>query len=125
MSKLIVTVHNPEQTVLDALADTLFPVARDKGLQIEMRALSVANIPEEDLEDARKAIDNSIENGPSFGTATKFQDDAHIAADAVLENIRGRRGIGNELESFMYDEEIINEMVDSISDIIRVGMKAV
>lgn len=59
---------------------------------------------------------------PRFGTAERFQDRAHHCTDAILEEIRGRKGIGNELEAFMHDDDTIDNLVDEVSRIIRRGM---
>lgn len=44
------------------------------------------------------------------------RDVSRVAALAVIEELTGRGGIGNELES--YDNEIREDIIDSLSDII-------
>ncbi len=118
---ITVTVHGGEpqeqQTVLDVMQATGLP-------GISYRSLSVASMEDHELKEAQNSIENTVD-GPRFGTAKEFRDDAHRSADAILENIRDRSGIGNELESFMHDDETIDNLVDNVSAIIRVGMKVV
>ncbi len=59
---------------------------------------------------------------PRFGTLERFQDRAHQCTDAILEDIRGRSGIGNQLEAIMSDDDVIDNLVDSMTRIIRQGM---
>lgn len=46
-------------------------------------------------------------------------DWAHAAARGVISNLEGRRGVGNELES--YDVEIRMEIISEIAEIIRLA----
>lgn len=48
-------------------------------------------------------------------------DDAHLAALAVLTDLSGRRGVGNELESI--DDDIKAQLVEDLTDIIRAVFK--
>lgn len=127
MSKFTVVVAGNEdakqQSVLDYLAEHLDPFVRDKlKLGVNITKIQVAEMDEKELESAKRQM-TWTEDGPRFGTAKVFCDDAHRTADAILENIRDRSGIGNELEAFMHDDEVIDDLVNSVSALVRVGMK--
>ncbi|MGF6996846.1 hypothetical protein P3T25_005221 [Paraburkholderia sp. GAS32] len=49
-------------------------------------------------------------------------DWAHAAARGILEDLRGRSGVGNELEAL--DEDVRTELVESVADIIRTAHSA-
>lgn len=116
--------NDAQQTVLGYLATSLHPLLRDTLKQsVQVVTIKTAEMTNEDIVVARRKIQRREMDPPSFGTSPAFVDDAHVVAEAVLENIRGRSGIGNELEAI--DEDTQQEMVESISGLIRVGMKAV
>jgi len=47
-----------------------------------------------------------------------------VTAAACLEELRSRSGVGNELESYLGDQEIEEDIIDSMVEIIRQGMGA-
>ena len=124
MSKIIVTVAGNDPTSQQSVLDVLL-AASGNTLNVAYRTVHVVPMEGKELEVAQRHIAYTNENNPRFGTAKEFKDDAHRTTDAILEDIRDRRGIGNELESFMYDDDVIDNLVDNISALIRVGMKVV
>lgn len=52
-------------------------------------------------------------------SVTPAADWAHAAARGILSNLKGRGGIGNELEQL--DEELRKEVVDEAAEIIRLA----
>lgn len=53
---------------------------------------------------------------PLFEEAVEVSTKAHNAALAIMKNLTGRRGVGNEIESM--DDDVREEMVNSIAAII-------
>jgi hypothetical protein len=47
---------------------------------------------------------------------------AEVIAAACLSDLRGRGGVGNELDSYMGDQEIEEEIIDTMAEIVRQGM---
>lgn len=73
------------------------------------------------------ALETDIVNGNLFpfdqedGKSTPPVDWAHSAARGVLNNLKDRRGIRQELDEI--DEDIRIEIVESIAEIIRIAEK--
>lgn len=57
----------------------------------------------------------------SFG-GQPYNDAADTIAHAVLSDLRGRKGVGNELDQ--YDDEVVEDIFDHVSEIIRQGIAA-
>lgn len=69
-----------------------------------------------DLDSGRKYPYDQPDDDES---ATPAADWAHAAARGILSNLKGRGGIGNELEQL--DEELRKEIVDEAAEIIRLA----
>lgn len=69
-----------------------------------------------DLDSGRKYPFDQPDDDESAIPATDW---AHAAARGILSNLKGRGGIGNELEQL--DEELRKEIVDEAAEIIRLA----